>query len=168
MASESAEKNVKDLQLGAQLSDSPINKLNTGYSATQKSCFCSGDKHKAADCRFRTGQFCPQQEAVTSAESYPTHIVREKEDDYSMYHVTGTPVNPLLVTVSIINTSVEMEVDTGASVSIISEANYNHLWSTEDAPPIQESNVKLPTYSGEQIYRCQGVNYCHCPEQGSN
>ena len=33
-----------------------------------------------------------------------------------MYNVTGTPVKPLLVTVSINNASVEMEVDTGASV----------------------------------------------------
>ena len=80
------------------------------------------------------GQFCPQQKAITSAVSCLTHIVREEEDDYSVYHVTGTPVNPFLVTVSIINTSVEMEVDTGASVSIISEATYNHLWSPEDAP----------------------------------
>ena len=33
MASESAEKNVKDLQSGAQLSDSPVNKLSTHHSA---------------------------------------------------------------------------------------------------------------------------------------
>ena len=51
-----------------------------------------------------------------------------------MYIVTGTPVKPLLVTVSINNASVEMEVDTGASVSIISEETYNHLWSPGDAP----------------------------------
>ena len=42
-------------------------------------------------------------------------------------------------------------VDTGASVSIISEETYNRLWSPEDAPPLQESSVKLRTYSGEQI-----------------
>ena len=56
MASESAEKNVKDLQSGAQLTDSPVNKLSTRHSATQKSCYRCGDKHKAADCRFRTAE----------------------------------------------------------------------------------------------------------------
>ena len=97
------------------------------------------------------GQPCPQQKAVMSTKSCPTHIVKEEEDDYSMYHVTSTPVKPLLVTVSINIASVEMEVDTEASVSIISEATYNHLWSPEDAPPLQESSVKLQRYSGEQI-----------------
>ena len=165
MASESAEKNVKDLQLGAQLSDSPVNKLSTHYSATQKSCYRCGDKHKAADCRFRTAECCkcgkkgyiarscksklvptkgqphPQQKAVTSAESYPTHIVKEEEDDYSMYHVTGTPVKPLLVTVSINNASVEMEVDTGASVSMASSVGHR---KTDSNPGTDGERRKRP------------------------
>ena len=44
-----------------------------------------------------------------------------------MYKTTATPLKPLLVTVSINNASLEMEVDTGASVSIISEETYNRL-----------------------------------------
>ena len=41
MASESAEKNVKDLQSGSQMathSNSPVNKLNTCYSVAQNPC----------------------------------------------------------------------------------------------------------------------------------
>ena len=62
-----------------------------------------------------------------------------------MYNVTGTPVKPLLVTVSINNASVEMEVDTGALVSIISEETYNRLWSPKDVPLSKKpvSNFKL-------------------------
>jgi len=96
------------------------------------------------------GKPCPQQKDGNS--SRPAHVVKEEEDDYSMYKMTATPVKPLLVTVSINNASLEMEVDTGASVSIISEETYNRLWTPEDAPPpLQESCVKLRTYSGEQI-----------------
>ena len=44
-----------------------------------------------------------------------------------------------------------MELDTGASVSIISEATYNHHWPQRQAPALRESHVKLKTYSGEQV-----------------
>jgi len=51
-----------------------------------------------------------------------------------MYKMTAPPLKPLLVTVSINNASLEMEVDTGASVSISSEETYNRLWTPQDAP----------------------------------
>ena len=44
-----------------------------------------------------------------------------------------------------------MELDTGASVSIVSEATFNRLWPQGEAPAMHESQVKLKTYSGEQL-----------------
>lgn len=44
-----------------------------------------------------------------------------------------------------------MELDTGASISVISEAIHNGLWPKRKASAIQESQVKLKTYSGEQL-----------------
>ena len=45
-----------------------------------------------------------------------------------------------------------MEIDTGASVSLISQATYQRLWpSAETAPPIKPSQTNLRTYTGEQI-----------------
>ena len=90
---------------------------------------------------LQKGQLHPQQKAVTSTESHSTHIVKEEEDVPCYWHTCKT----FLVTVSINNASVKMEVDIGASVSIISEETYNHLWSPEDASPLQESSVKLQT-----------------------
>ena len=78
--------------------------------------------HITRVCKSKTlpkGQPHLQQKDGTT--SRPTHIVKEEEEDYSMYKVTATSVKPLLVSVSIDNASLEMEVDTGASVSIISE-----------------------------------------------
>jgi len=114
---------------------------------------CGKKGHIARVCRSKQlskGQPRPQLKDAPSPRT--THTVKDEEDDYAMYKVTATSVKPLLVTVSINNASLEMEVDTGASVSIISEETYNHLWSQADAPPLQESSVKLKTYSGEQIH----------------
>ena len=44
----------------------------------------------------------------------------------------------------------KMEVNTGASVSIISEYTYNKL-RTHNMPPLQETILKLRTYTGETL-----------------
>ena len=72
----------------------------------------------------------------------PTHVLSAETDDYSMYTLTGSSVKPLVVSVKLNDVDLEMELDTGASISIISEATYNHLWSKEQAPVIQESQIK--------------------------
>ena len=68
-----------------------------------------------------------------------------------MYNVTGPSVKPLKVRVSVNKVDIDMEVDTGASVSIISEETYNRLWSRRDRPALQQSAITLRTYSGEQL-----------------
>ena len=44
-----------------------------------------------------------------------------------------------------------MEVDTGASISLISETTYQKLWEFETPPELQQTAVKLRTYTGEEI-----------------
>ena len=78
-------------------------------------------------------------------------MLTEDTDEYSLYNLTGSPVQPLVVTVKVNNMDVKMELDTGASVSIISKATYNHHWPQGQAPALQESHVKLKTYSGKQV-----------------
>jgi len=52
--------------------------------------------------------------------------------------------------VGVDNSELEMEVDTGASVSIISEETYNRLWP-DQKPTLRESSITVRTYSGEQL-----------------
>ena len=46
---------------------------------------------------------------------------------YSLFTVTSHSSKPLTVTVEINSTTLNMEVDTGASPSLVSEATYNQL-----------------------------------------
>ena len=52
-------------------------------------------------------------------------------------------VKPLKVTVSVDNVDLDMEVDTGASVSIISEVTYSRLWPEGQQPSLQGSAITL-------------------------
>ena len=56
--------------------------------------------------------------------------------------------NPFEVTVSVQDQPLTMEVDTGASLSIMSEETFRKHWPRV---VLQESNVKLKTYSGESV-----------------
>ena len=44
-----------------------------------------------------------------------------------------------------------MEVDTGASCSIISEGTYRQLWLADQAPPLYPTERKLYTYTRESL-----------------
>ena len=66
-------------------------------------------------------------------------------------------------------TSINMEVDSGASVSLISKDTYDKLWpSSATAPPIQKSNALLQTYTGEKLARCCWFCFRRCPLQGAD
>lgn len=45
----------------------------------------------------------------------------------------------------------QMEVDTGATLSIISRSTYRSLWPSDLAPSLRASSAKLKTYTGEAI-----------------
>ena len=46
---------------------------------------------------------------------------------------------------------VEMEVDTGASATIMSEATYRRTWPKVKAPLLQPTQTRLQTYTGEPL-----------------
>ena len=76
-----------------------------------------------------------------------THVLTEDSGDYSMYNVTGSPVQPLMVTVIANSANLEMEVDTGASTSIISEQTYNQLWPNLQSTLATGSKINFATNS---------------------
>ena len=73
-----------------------------------------------------------------------------KEDDESLplYTVGGGATPPIKVPLLVDGKSLTMELDTGAAVTIVSEKQYKDLFPHL---PLQESQVLLKTYSGEQL-----------------
>ena len=63
---------------------------------------------------------------------------------------TGGSSNPLIIHVKLNNVLVPMELDTGASLTVINKSTYNKI-AAECLSPIKESKVKLKTYTGECI-----------------
>ena len=69
-----------------------------------------------------------------------------------LFIVTHTSTKLLLVTVELNQAPVDMEVDTGASVSLISKDTYDKLWpDLTTAPPPQKFDILLRTYTGEHL-----------------
>ena len=74
----------------------------------------------------------------------------EEGEPYSLYVIKTYKVNLIEVDIVINNAEVTMQVDMGASVSVMSEQTYKNTW-TQERPALEPSTVKLKTYSGEQL-----------------
>jgi len=70
------------------------------------------------------------------------------QEVHSLFNTFGAGTNPLKVTVCANDVVLTMEVDTGASVSVISEATYS-VWPDHCRPPLLPSNAVLRCYSGQ-------------------
>ena len=149
-------------------------------SQGHKSCYrCGWSGHAPKDCKFKEtrcfvckkigniGQAC-RAKGTAKGPSRPTprkpvtpattHQVESTEDDgvedplelQSIYPVSSTKEPPLTTTVVIDGRSLQMEIDTGAAVTVISTATYKMLWGPSP-PPLRESATVLRAYGGRII-----------------
>ena len=84
-----------------------------------------------------------------------THTVEEATppEEYTLYPVVQqqSASAPLRSMVKLDGKELSMEVDTGASLSLMSETTYKKLWESDTLPDLQQTAVKLRTYTGEEI-----------------
>ena len=75
---------------------------------------------------------------------------RLEEEEYTMYQVNSKrSTKPLMVEVKLNGVTMQMEVDTGASVSLMGEAHFKSL--KEKGATLSPSKAKLSMYTGETI-----------------
>ena len=147
-------------------------------------CYRCGGKHSAAKCKFKDAEcfhcgkkghiarVCGSKQREPQAGERPSrkkqhtnNLMTDQPEEqascddepvYSQFQLTDRVSKPLAVQVEANGRTLDMEVDTGASLSIISEDAYLATWPENERPPLQPSRVKLRTYSGD-ILRAKGV-----------
>ena len=88
---------------------------------------------------------------MTDGDSPNSHSVQS----FDLFHTkSGRQSTPILFIVDIDGRTVEMEVDMGAAVSLMSEAAFRNLWGNSEQPSLRWSTIRLTTYTGESIQGC--------------
>ena len=180
-AMELADRDTKDLQVASTVNPAQIHKLHKKASSSPKSskdtaavCYRCGGKHLANHCRFKEAEchacgkkghiakVCKSKKTGSSLgqrgnkSSKAALKVQDSVDvadtlEYTLFPVSDQQAKPVLTTVRVDGKELCMEVDTGASVSLVSEATVEKLWGKERLSQLQSSKVKLRTYTGQNI-----------------
>lgn len=178
LGSEEADRNLREMRdpkmaaSSVAVKQEPINQVSSkGRSqrstpkAPPKPCYrCAGTGHKPNECRFKdvTCHHCKQKGHIAKAcrnkgkaqGARPVRRVHEKDSEEDVtepmmaIQSTNRYLPPLEVRVSMDNCSLSMEIDTGASRSVISEKQFRELWPNRTLKP---SSVQLQTYSKEPL-----------------
>ena len=74
-----------------------------------------------------------------------------QKDTYTLFPVQDPSRQPVTLRVLLNDSPVEMEVDTGAAASVISEKTYWALWPKQRRPQLQDTSILLRTYTSEQL-----------------
>ena len=139
---------------------------------------CGNTGHKPAQCKFLSAKcrgcgkighlkkVCRSsntKEVVKTVEETPTSA-QQQYDLYQLEDATlpQTSGNPYKVTLTIEGQPVQMEIDTGASLSLVSEETQQELWPTA---VLQKTSVQLKTYTGTPLKVLGMMNATVCYEQ---
>ena len=128
--------------------------------------YCRKKGHIEAVCRTKARSSQSQRgRGRNMARQAPTGLAKlikaevDSEDDeteasFTFQVATARPRSllnpPLSITVNINNNPTNMEVDTGASVSLLSEKTFNS-WRLKARPALEHCNLRLQTYTGEKL-----------------
>ena len=180
-AMETAAKNLLEMQQGGLTStatQAPVAVLQTSsrrdHTPEKSKCSRCLAWHLRKPCRFQTAECrkCKKRGHIARAcrsqsnqqeESKAAHQIGHQKDFQELeemletamnaVHIVGrgNEVKPLKVEVVINQQKVEMEIDTGAAITLVNEATFKALWSKRKAPGFRRPQVQLRTYSGESL-----------------
>ena len=82
------------------------------------------------------------------------------DQSYNLFSIESHTGKPIQVNLTVNEKPLTMELDTGASYSLISEETYKATWS--EGPSLQQSGIKLHTYTGEQVVVVGSITVTVC------
>ena len=133
-------------------------------------CFkCRKTGHISKVCR--SGKVKPPKNTTHRMEGEETHIYESTEsindeDTFvnmlNMYHYEASKnkVKPIIVNPIVNNVRISMEVDTGASLSVINEQVLEDIKKVDSKLVLQKTNVIFKSYSGEPITPLGKIKVC--------
>ena len=163
------------LEMSTSKSAVPCNKVSSKESSKSKSksssdkmsskrvptCYCCGVKgHVKPECPHLSERCssCKRKGHLSTVcckkqTKAGVHVLSDTDDsstdnESKVYRINVDNNKPITVDVLINHKKVNMEIDTGAKLSIISRVVYDKL---PDKPELQHSETVLKTYSGEKI-----------------
>jgi len=84
-------------------------------------------------------------------EDLPEDQGTSEDSSYPMFAIRNQGSDPILREVHINRVPVKMELDTGATVSIITQNTYQKIAEQSNIQLLQQSDLKLKSYSGETL-----------------
>ena len=162
-------------KLVANTSAEPVQRLQDSKSRSAPRAACKDDalecyrcgkqNHKASNCRFKSVRchncgkighlkaICRQSAKGDRREQVKQISEEQKEDskpdEYTLYSLEdNNNRQPFLVQLQIDGVPLTMELDTGASLSLMSKTTFHKHWPNRS---LQATTRKLRTYTGETI-----------------
>jgi len=130
--------------------------LTTTCWFKQAQCHSCGRKsHISKACQGRQKPeeaSCPQKRSQILTMNEQMEADSDLDDlSYTLFSMGSQAGTPIQINLTVNQKLLTMELDMGASYSLISEQMYKATWPERDAPVLQQSSVKLHTYTGKQV-----------------
>ncbi|CAI5640403.1 unnamed protein product [Oreochromis niloticus] len=117
---------------------------------------CKKKGHLAKKCRGTKEKSKKEWKTKHKLNTHHLQSMAPEEDEcvFNMFNLVGfnkCHAEPIYATIQVNGKELQMEVDTGASASVISQATYHSLWHSGGAPARQATEISLRQYTGECI-----------------
>ena len=140
-----------------------VNPRNNSPPGNRSKCYRCGGGHLASVCPCREfvchfckkkghlAKVCRKKGKANKSKSEQANAVTDDEGEEAMHHVKFRSNKPYRVVVNVNGNSLSMEIDTGASVSVVGKETFETIRVGVSTLKLQKTSVHLKTYTGQSV-----------------